>query len=162
MLIPVLALVLATLSLILSVYTIFITRRDDRLRRLAEIQTKMVIVNWKCQSRTAYLERVVRELDGIPEIPDSIRAQLVEHPEPYQKEIESLEGGLQSMFSQASKFPFLLRVGFLEELEHRVDSIIVVADAMNEQIFLRGDELVQAIKRLGELRGKQPKSEQER
>jgi len=122
----------------------------------------MVIVNWKWQSRTAYLERVARELVGIPEIPDSTRAQLVGHSEQDQKEIESLEGGLQLMFSQASKFPFHLRVGVLEELEHKVDSIIVVADAMNEQTFLQGDELVQTIKRLGELRGKQPKSEQER
>jgi hypothetical protein len=71
-------------------------------------------------------------------------------------------GGLKLMFSQYSKFPFHLRVGVLEELEHKVDSIIVVADAMNEQTFLQGDELVQTIKRLGELRGKQPKSEQER
>jgi hypothetical protein len=126
------------------------------------MQTKMVSVNWKWQSRTARLDRAARELDGTPGIPDNTRAQLVEHSEPNQKEIESLEDRLQSMFSQALKFPFLFRVGVLDELEHKVDSIIVVVDATNEQIFLQVEKLLQDKMRLDELRARHPKSEQEK
>lgn len=162
MLISVLALVISVLSLTLSVYTLFITRRDDRLRRLAEIQTKMFSVKLKWQSRIAYLEKAAREPGGIPEIPDSTRAQPVEHSDPNEKEIELLEEKLQSKFLQASKCPFLFRVGVLEGLEHAVDSLVIRVDTTNEQIFHQGDELAQAKKRLHEFRGRQPESEQER
>ncbi len=134
---PVLALLIAVLSLVLSLHTGVTTRRANQLQRLASIRTKLSGLMWKIQFDLSQYERCARQLDQLCTDEETTWAQDTSFLKEGSATIAELKSCLDSISSTLSKFPLTLGAGRIDEIEHRVDSITEGVSLASEKLLPR-------------------------
>jgi hypothetical protein len=142
---PVLAVLIALLSLALSIHTSVSTRRASQLQRLAAIRTKLSALMWTMQFDLSQYERCAKKFDQFLNDEETTFEQDISFLREAKAEIGELKSILDSLSLTLSKFPLSLGAGRIDEMEHRVDSICQGVDISSERLLPRMLKLVERI-----------------
>ncbi len=125
---PVLAILIALLSLVLSLYSSVSTRRAGQLQRLATIRTKLSNLLVSMRFDVSQYERYGKVLDRFIDHDDELTFEVhdsfdedVAFLSDCLTQMSKWKQMLDSQSSKLSRFPLSLPVGEIDEIEHQLD-----------------------------------------